>query len=201
MPNHWHMAVWPREADDLRRFVHSLTIRHSHRWHVRKGTVGRGALYQGRYKSCIIQNDGHLLTVCRYVERNPLRARLVDSAIAWPWSSAPQRAIELGLEDAVRAMALPSVPRVPLTPLAVQLPDDWLRWLDEPHTAAELERLRQHVQTGSPYGDSKWIESMGQRKAEMAIGEVERGVLDLAGAARNAVTLGAPGNGTSKRYK
>ena len=50
MPNHWHILVWPREADDLRRFVQILTTRHSHRHNVRKGLVGRGALYQGRYK-------------------------------------------------------------------------------------------------------------------------------------------------------
>jgi putative transposase len=195
MPNHWHMVVWPHHADDLRRFVQRLTIRHSHRWHVRKGTVGRGALYQGRYKSCIIQNDRHLLTVCRYVERNPLRARLVDSSLAWPWSSAQQRARELGLDDQVHAMALPPAPRVPLHPLPVQLPDDWVRWLDEPQTAAELDRLRQHVQSGSPFGDPKWIESMGQRKAERAVDE--RSEADVERPERQK----HPVNGTSKRYK
>jgi hypothetical protein len=43
------------------------------RWHLYRQTVGTGHLYQGTYKSFPIQNDDHFLTVCRYVEQNPLR--------------------------------------------------------------------------------------------------------------------------------
>jgi putative transposase len=45
-----------------------------------RGTAGSGHLHQGRYKALLVQTDEHLLTVCRYVERNPLRARLVRRA-------------------------------------------------------------------------------------------------------------------------
>jgi putative transposase len=200
MPNHWHLLVWPREAGDLRRFVQRLTIRHSHRWHVRKGMVGRGSLYQGRYKSFLIQSDEYLLTVCRYVERNPLRARLVESSLAWPWSSAPHRARELGLDGEAQVMALPTGPLVRLEPLPVQLPDDWVRWLDHPQTAAELECIRQHVQTGSPYGDPKWMEAMGQRKSERPVGK--RPASESAGRSEEIEERAAsPVTGTSKRYK
>jgi putative transposase len=168
MPNHWHMLVRPRLDGDLGRFAHRLTQQHSHQWQVRKGTVGRGALYQGRYKSSIIQSDRHLLTVCRYIERNPLRANLVTSALGWPWSSAQERARMLGILDEA---ASPATPRVTLEPLPVELPRDWVKWLDEPQTAAELERLRNQLRRGSPYGDSKWLETMGQRPAERPVGE------------------------------
>ena len=64
-----------------------LTVTHTQRWHAAHRTSGTGALYQGRFKSFPIQEDDHLLTVLRYVERNPLRANLVQEAAAWRWSS------------------------------------------------------------------------------------------------------------------
>ncbi len=57
------------------------------RWHLAHGTVGTRPLYQGRFKSFPIQEDEHFFTVCRYVERNALRANPVTSAEQWRWSS------------------------------------------------------------------------------------------------------------------
>jgi len=80
MPNHWHMVLWPRKDGELSAFVRWLTHTHTMRWHVHHETVGTGHLYQGRLKSVPVQTDEHLLVVCRYVERNPLRAKLVERA-------------------------------------------------------------------------------------------------------------------------
>jgi putative transposase len=74
LPNHWHLVVAPEADGDLSRFVGWLTLTHTQRWHAHRHTAGNGHLYQGRFKSFAIQADEHLLTVCRYVERNPLRA-------------------------------------------------------------------------------------------------------------------------------
>ena len=57
------------------------------RWHVAHNTVGRGHLYQGRFKSFPVAEDGHFLTVCRYVERNALTANVVRRAEDWRWGS------------------------------------------------------------------------------------------------------------------
>src|SRR2546428_13939206 len=73
MPNHWHLVLWPRGEGDLSRFMSWLTLTHSQRWHAFHQSVGTGHLYQGRFKSFVVQADDHLLTVCRYVERNALR--------------------------------------------------------------------------------------------------------------------------------
>ena len=64
-----------------------LTLTHTQRWHTHRQTVGTGHLYQGRFKSFVVHTDEHLLTVGRYVERNGLRAGLVERAEAWRWSS------------------------------------------------------------------------------------------------------------------
>ncbi len=81
------MVLEPREDGDLGRFMQRLTTTHVRRRHRYRHTVGHGHLYQGLYKSFPIQQDEHFLTVCRYVERNALRANLVKRAEDWPWSS------------------------------------------------------------------------------------------------------------------
>lgn len=71
MPNHWHLVLWPHRDGDLSRFISWLTLTHTQRWHAYRQTVGTGHLYQGRFKSFVVQTDEHLMTVCRYyVERN-----------------------------------------------------------------------------------------------------------------------------------
>src|SRR5687768_17634345 len=77
MPNHWHELLWPRRGADLSKFMQRQTLTHMRRWHEHHGTTGTGALYQGRFKSFPAQQDRHVLSVARYVERNALRARLV----------------------------------------------------------------------------------------------------------------------------
>jgi len=96
MNNHWHLVLWPRNDGDLARFMLRLTTMHVRRWLINRHQVGTGHVYQGRYKSFAIQDDGHLATACRYVERNPVRVKAVKSSadwdqengsslIAWPW--------------------------------------------------------------------------------------------------------------------
>ena len=87
MRTHWHFVVWPREEGEVTAYFSWLSHTHAMRWHVAHNTVGCGHLYQGRFKSFPIQEDGHLLTVCRYVERNALTARAVGCAEDWRWGS------------------------------------------------------------------------------------------------------------------
>lgn len=91
MPNHWHLLLRPGTAEALPRFVRWLTLARSRRWQALHARPGQGTLYQGRYRSAPIEADDHLLTVVRYIERKPLRAGLVESAAAWPWSGVRKR--------------------------------------------------------------------------------------------------------------
>lgn len=88
MPNHWHLVVWPRQDGALARFMNWLTLTHTQRWHQHRHSVGDGHVYQGRFKSFPVETNEYLLTVCRYVERNPVRAGFVERAEPWRWSSA-----------------------------------------------------------------------------------------------------------------
>ena len=75
MPNHFHLVLYPLNDGDMGKFMQWLTLTHTQRWHQVKKTKGTGHLYQGRYKSFLIEQDDHLLAVIRYVERNALRAK------------------------------------------------------------------------------------------------------------------------------
>ena len=74
MPNHWHLDVRPDISEILTRFVGWLTLTHTQRWHAHRKTTGGGHLYRGRYKSFLVGADAYFVSVCRYVERNAVRA-------------------------------------------------------------------------------------------------------------------------------
>ena len=65
MPNHWHMVLYPRADGDLSRFLQRITLTHTQRYHAKTRTVGYGHVYQGRYKSLPVEQDGHFLTLVR----------------------------------------------------------------------------------------------------------------------------------------
>ena len=93
-----------------------------------------------RSRSSPIQKDAHFLTVRRYVERNPVRARLVERAEDWRWSSLA--------EDGPAANVARQSP--------VRLPDDWADYVNTAQTAEELETLRNSVNRGAPFGGERW---------------------------------------------
>lgn len=131
MPNHWHLLLRPRTVEALPGFVRWLTLAHSRRWQAFHARPGQGTLYQGRYRSVPIEGDDQLLTVLRYIERNPVRAGLADSAADWRWSSVHERLGGLG--------GL-------LAPSPVPLPMGWLDLLDTSQSPDEVEAMRQALE-------------------------------------------------------
>jgi putative transposase len=87
MPNHWHLVVWPEQDGDLPAFMQQMTNTHVKRWKEHRHEIGYGHLYQGRYKCFPVETEDYFYQVVRYVERNALRANLVERAEAWRWSS------------------------------------------------------------------------------------------------------------------
>src|SRR3954471_8325517 len=103
MGNHWHLLLRPRTAAALPALMRWVTTTHARRLHASVGGHRRrtetGHVYQGRYKSFPVQaNDWHFLAVARYVEGNPLRAKLVARPRDCSWSSLTSAAsAECGL--------------------------------------------------------------------------------------------------------
>jgi putative transposase len=151
MPNHWHLLLWPREDGELSEVLRWLTVTHTQRWHAHRQTAGTGPVYQGRFKSFPVQSDEHFLTVARYVERNAVRANLVQRAEDWRWGSLWQREHEVA--PLARLLARWPVAR----------PLDWLRRVNRAITAAELAAVRKCVQRGQPFGGERWVRSTAAR--------------------------------------
>ena len=142
MPNHWHLVLWPQNDGDLSASMHWLTMTHTMRWHRVHGSLGTGPLYQGRFKSFLVDTDEHFLTVCRYVERNALRANLVERAEDWNWSGLWHRQ-HPGHRDGISGW--------PVAP-----PSNWIDHVNEPQTEAEVEALRRSLRRGIPFGSEAW---------------------------------------------
>jgi putative transposase len=109
-----------------------------------------GHVWQGRFKAFAIQDDGHLITVVRYVERNPLRAGITPRAEDWPWSSL-----------IVARSATAVVPQLTLDGLVRR--GDWVEFVNAPMTDAEVEAIRVCVRRARPYGSDAWTRATAAR--------------------------------------
>ncbi len=147
MSNHWHMVVRPRRDQDLARYFSWLTNTHAKRYraHYRRTS---GHLYQGRYKSFVVQEDGHLLTLLRYVEANPLRAKMVERAQDWHWSS-------LGCQKELARQLLDDWP--------IDRPRNWTALVNEPMDPAAVKRVALSFERGRPLGSDPWTLKMAGR--------------------------------------
>lgn len=85
MSNHLHFLIYVKEFAHLSKFMHSLSLAYSS--YFRFTYKYSGYLWQGRYKNILIEKDSYLLECARYIERNPLRANIVNDLSDYPWSS------------------------------------------------------------------------------------------------------------------
>jgi len=147
MPTHWHLVLRPARDGDLSAFMQWLTLTHAQRWRTSHGNVGYGPLYQGRFKAFVIEEDPHLETVLRYVERNPVRAGLVRQAQDWQWSALHRRS--QGDTDPPLLADWP-----------IERRRDWVTFVNQPQTVAEEEAMQTCIRRSRPYGTPAWQERM-----------------------------------------
>jgi putative transposase len=155
LDNHFHLLVRPRGAT-ISRIMQSLLVSHTQRYH--RHYQSGGHVWQGRFKSPVIQNDEHLLTVLRYIEANPLRARVVERADDYRWSSYLCHG--LGAADGLVD------PLVNYEELAKRPEARQRKWAEKVHTPIDGKRLaaiRRSVATGRPYGERPWVERLARR--------------------------------------
>ena len=140
MPNHFHLVLWPRHDGDISRWVHWLLTTQVRRY--QKHYHSSGHVWQGRFKSFPIQEDDHLRVVLRYVERNPLRAGLVERAEDWGWSSL----------HAVDRLLGPD----PVGPGPGAWGAGWVEDVNAPMFDNDVARVRQSLRRDRPLGDPTW---------------------------------------------
>jgi putative transposase len=147
MPNHWHLVLRPRDDGDLAAYLSWVTNTHVKRYRAHYSRTS-GHLYQGRYKSFAVEEDAYLVTLLRYVEANPLRAKLAGRAREWQWSS-------LGCQSKLAAKLL--------SPWPVDRPRNWAALVNEPVRPAEQKRLEASLQRGRPLGSEAWTIAMAAK--------------------------------------
>jgi len=151
MPDHWHIVLLPEQDGQMGKMLRWVTATHTQRYHAHYHTAGEGHLYQSRFKSFPVKDDEHFLTVCRYVERNPLRAKLVKRAERWPYGSL-YRWVRNCDKD----------PKL-LSPWPLRRTPGWTKHVNQALTEKELTAIRTSVQRGRPFGDVDWVEELAEQ--------------------------------------
>lgn len=150
MPNHWHLVLRPTQDGQMGNFLRWVTSTHSLRYHAHYHTRGEGHIYQARYKSFPVQDDSHFYVLCRYVERNPVRANLVELAENWQYGSLYRW--NQSVEPSPQILSPWPIPRLP----------NWIQRVNEPLPEKELKAVRTSVDRRRPFGDDEWTEEMAE---------------------------------------
>lgn len=156
MSNHFHLLLRPTGDSTISRIMQSLTVSHTQRYHRHHGSAGH--VWQGRFKSPVIQNDEHLLTVLRYIEANPIRAKIVRKAGDYPWSSF--RYHGLGKPD---ELIDPLITYEELSPRPKRRQQKWTEMVHLPLPEDEAQAVRRSSSTGLPYGSKRWVERLAKK--------------------------------------
>lgn len=165
MRNHFHLLLWPERDGDLTRYMRWITGVHGQRWRRARGTSGKGAVYQGRYRWVGVQDAYHLDICRRYILQNPVRAGVAERPQDWTWSSAS---------------GAPGVPRPSIAPG----PCDELTRVNAPLDDGTADRLRASLRASRNLGSPDWSYTL----------EVHRWLTDVLARHENALTASSSEN-------
>ncbi|MBI4739363.1 transposase [Candidatus Woesearchaeota archaeon] len=141
MPNHVHLIAVPDAQDSL-----AQAVGETHKWYTRKINFRegwRGHLWQGRFASYAL-DEQHLLACVRYIERNPVAAKIAVEPGDYPWSSA-------------RAHLLKRDDKLVKTEPLLSMIENWQEFLEEPISPEQEKIMARHEQTGRPLGEHGFI--------------------------------------------
>ena len=147
MSNHFHLVATGQVEHGVSRFMQCVTGQYAQYLHGRLNR--RGRLWQSRFYSCVL--DGrHFLTALAYVDLNPQRARMVERATDYRWSSAAAHSGSSAAPGWLHQAAL----HHRVTPAA------WAERLAQPLSRAEVAALRRATQTECPLGAPGFVEEL-----------------------------------------
>ena len=167
MSNHVHILATPKERDAISRMMQYVGRRYVP--YVNRTYKRSGTLWEGRYKGSLVQDDFYFLACMRYIELNPVRAKIAKTAAAYPWSSYPVNAsgrksqlitphsvyLALGKDDSSRRTAYKKL-------FNAGMDDESLR------------DIRSAWQTGTPLGDARFKQKI-EKKLKLKVGYAQRG--------------------------
>lgn len=150
MDNHVHFIVAPQKEESLARVFSTAHMRYSQ--YFNKKQRASGHLWQGRFYSCVL-DEPYLMAAIRYVEKNPVRARIVEKAWQWKWSST-----EAHMGKSNGMIHLENI-----TNLIDVSTDSWKQYLDSEENEKEVNDIRKHTLVGRPLGTTTFIAKLGKK--------------------------------------
>ena len=143
MPNHYHLLVEGETGPAVIKGLHWLGTTHAVRLRRDTSSIGRGAVYQNRFRAYPIQRNGAFYRVAHYIERNPVDANLCRSPDDWLWSSAkPEKSQDLNLAE-----------------WPISKPKNWMETIRKPLDEIVRDEIRCHETLQHPLGDPDWVAS------------------------------------------
>lgn len=151
MQNHVHFIAVPQNADSLARVFNTAHMRYSQYFNKKLKTNGH--LWQGRFYSCAL-DEPHLILACRYVERNPVRMKIVKKPWQWGYSSALAH---------IDAKSTSPIKLKNLFDILDMTPESWKKYIDSSEESASLNKIRSNTLTGRPLGGIDFVKQMEKR--------------------------------------
>ncbi|PHR53871.1 MAG: transposase [Arcobacter sp.] len=146
MDNHYHLVLYTEYGKSLSECMQWIGTSYVRYYNKRYKTSGH--LWQGRYKSFIVQKESYFISLIKYVEANPLRANIVKDASEYKYSSLIQRdRKEQNLLDA----------------LPVEIPSNWIDFVNDVEKESDIEIIRNSINRQAPLGEQGWQEIMCER--------------------------------------
>ena len=149
MNNHVHLLLKPQKEEALYKAMQGVTLCYTQ--HINRKYQRTGRLWESRYHSCIVDKEKYLWAVARYIEQNPVRARIVKKAEDYKYSSA--KAHIRGIEDEVLGEEL----------FEERQRKDYRKFIRSGIPEKEINSIRYHASTGRPFGGEDFIEKIGKK--------------------------------------
>jgi len=166
MSNHVHFIVIPQNDDSIAMTFNAAHMRYSQ--YRNKKTNVTGHLWQGRFFSCVM-DDRHLIAAARYIERNPVRARIVKKPYEYIWSSAKDHSdnTRTSIIDVHKLFNYVEISQ-----------DEWKRFIDTQDHVEDVLLIRKYTTTGRPLGSGSFIKKLekqfGERLHALPVGRPKK---------------------------
>src|SRR3989304_8396376 len=149
MSNHVHLLTRPTKNESLYKMMQAITLCYTQyiNWTYKR----TGRLWESRYHSCIVDKEKYLWAVARYIEQNPVRAKIVKKAEDYPYSSAKVHIY--GTKDEILGETL----------FEGRQRNDYIELMNATIKEEDINSIRNYTRNGRPFGDESFTEKMEQK--------------------------------------
>jgi putative transposase len=153
MPNHVHILATPKTVLSASKVMQSIGRRYAQLFNQAHGSSG--TVWEGRFKSCLIDPEAYFLLVQKYIEQNPVRAGLVHKPEEWAWSSYRHH---VGSETTPWIADHSSFWAIANTPFERQMA--WQKTVLELLSSNDIEKVSKHLSYGWPLASDTFLKQL-----------------------------------------